>query len=351
MRPIRHLLSLLPPTLIALGLAACSSKETPAPAADAGAAPADTSPVVVYCGRSKAMVQGIFDAFTKESGIKVEVRYGDTTALANTVLEEGDASPADLFFAQDAGALGALRAGGRLAALPDALTSQVDARFRAPDNTWIGTSGRARVVAYNTDKLKPEDLPTTIDGFTDPKWKGRIGWPPSNASFQAFVSALRLVRGEEGTLAWLAGIQANEPRVYPKNGPTVQAVANGEIDVAFVNHYYLFTLKKEAAGKPFPVANFHPPGDLGGMMNVAGVGVLTTSKRKENAQKLVAFLLSAQAQKVFAHDNFEYPLAAGVQPSEGIPPLSELKLPQIELGSLSDVEATLKLIRKAGVLP
>ena len=172
MRPIRHLLSLLPPTLIALGLAACSSKETPAPAADAGAAPADTSPVVVYCGRSKAMVQGIFDAFTKESGIKVEVRYGDTTALANTVLEEGDASPADLFFAQDAGALGALRAGGRLAALPDALTSQVDARFRAPDNTWIGTSGRARVVAYNTDKLKPEDLPTTIDGFTDPKWKG-----------------------------------------------------------------------------------------------------------------------------------------------------------------------------------
>lgn len=331
-------------------LTACGKEEAPA-AGGGGASAAEATRLTVYCGRSKAMVQGIFNRFTEATGVAVDVRYGDTTALANTVLEEGDASPADLFFAQDAGALGALRAAGKLAPLPEAITSAVDARFRAGDGTWVGTSGRARVVAYNTDKLKPEDLPKTLDGFTDPAWKGRIGWPPSNASFQAFISALRIARGDDGARGWLEGILKNEPRVYPKNSPAVKAVATGEVDVAFVNHYYLHNLKREAGDKPFPVANYHPPGDLGGMMNVAGVGVLKTSKKAEAAQKLVAFLLAEEAQKVFAHDNFEYPLAAGVAPAPGITPLSELNLPQIELGSLSDVEATVALIRKAGVLP
>ena len=359
-----------------LALAACS-KPTGAPTPDAApaTAPAEKPPeeaakpaekpaeeaarpaeaagpeLIVYSGRSKAMVQGLFDRFKAETGITVTPRYGDTTALANTVLEEGDSSPADVFFAQDAGALGALRTASRLAPLPEALVAAVDSRFRASDATWVGTSGRARVVAYNTEKVKPEDLPTTLEGFTDPKWKGRIGWPPSNASFQAFVSALRLVRGPEATAAWLKGILANEPKTYPKNGPAVQAVASGEIDVAFVNHYYLFTTRKEAAGKPFPVANFHPPGDLGGLMNVAGVGVLKTSKKAELAQKFVAFLLSEGAQKVFAQDNFEYPLAAGVAVADGVTPLAELNLPQIELGSLSEVEATVTLLRDTGVLP
>lgn len=357
-------------TLIAL--TACGKPQPPAPAApDVATTPAEPSaaePAVkpveppaapaapaeeltVYCGRSKAMVQGLFDRFTAETGVALSVRYGDTTALANTVLEEGDTSPADLFFAQDAGALGALRAASRLAPLPEALVSAVDARFRAPDATWVGTSGRARVVAYNTDKVKPEDLPTTLEGFTDPKWKGRIGWPPSNASFQAFVTALRLVRGPEATATWLKGILANEPQVYPKNGPALQAVASGEVDVAFVNHYYLHSTRKEAGDKPFPVANFHPPGDLGGLMNVAGVGVLRTSKKAELAQKFIGFLLSEAAQKIFAHDNFEYPLAAGVKVADGVTPVESLNLPAIELGSLSDVEATVTLLRETGVLP
>lgn len=335
-----------------------------APAADGGAPdkvpdkdpepspePAKEERLTIYCGRSKAMVQGTFDAFTKETGIALDVRYGDTTALANTVLEEGDASPADLFFAQDAGALGALRNAKRLTTLPEDILGKVDKRFSAPDGSWVGTSGRARVIAYNTDKVKPEDLPKSIMEFTDPKWKGRIGWPPSNASFQAFVSALRLVRGEEVAAAWLTGIVANEPRVYPKNGPAVKGVASGEVDVAFVNHYYLFVQKKEAGDAPFPVANYYPPGDLGGMMNVAGVGILTTSKKAEAAKKVVHWLLGESAQKVFAHENFEYPLAAGVTPSPGIPPIAELNLPEVELGALHDLEATLKLLRDTKALP
>ena len=370
----KHSTPFLPLLALALLASACGKSEpqapdtsspapTPAPSADASApapsadapapAPAPTTDerLTVYCGRSKAMVQGLFDAFTKETGIALDVRYGDTTALANTILEEGDNSPADLFFAQDAGALGALRDAKRLTTLPAAIVSSVDKRFAAPDATWVGTSGRARVVVYNTDKLKPEDLPASIEGFTDPAWKGRIGWPPSNASFQAFVSAMRLAKGDEATAAWLRGIVANEPRVYPKNGPAVKGVAAGEVDVAFVNHYYLYIQKKEAGAAPFPAANYYPPGDLGGMMNVAGVGILTTSKKAPSAERLVQFLLSETAQKVFSDDNFEYPLAAGVAPSPGIQPVADLKLPDVELGALHDLEATLKLLRDTGALP
>jgi iron(III) transport system substrate-binding protein len=349
-----------PALLCGLILSACGKPQptgptdavTPATADTAnGTAPDTKVRLTVYCGRSKAMVQEVFDAFERDTGIGLDVRYGDTTALANTLLEEGDASPADLFFAQDAGALGALTHAKRLIKLPADLLAAVDPRFAAPDGTWLGTSGRARVIAYNTDKLKPEDLPSSILGFTDPKWRGRIGWPPSNASFQAFVSALRLTAGHDATATWLRGIVSNEPRVYPKNGPAVMGVANGEVDVAFVNHYYLFVQKREAGDRPFPVANHYPRGDVGGMMNVAGVGVLTTSKKSEAALKLVAWLLREPAQKVFAHDNFEYPLAAGVAPAAGIPPISELDLPKVELGALRDLEATLTMLRETRALP
>lgn len=347
--PLRFLIAVL-----ALSAVACGKSDAPPTASDSSPTPEaapEVKSLTIYSGRSKAMVQSIFDAFTKETGIALDVRYGDTTALANTVLEEGDASPADLFFAQDAGALGALKKANRLTKLPDTTLAKVDKRFASPDGTWVGTSGRARVVAYNTDKLKPEDLPKSIMDFADPKWKGRIGWPPSNASFQAFVSALRLAKGEDAARQWLTAIVANEPRVYPKNGPAVKGVATGEVDIAFVNHYYLFVQKKEAGAAPFPVANYYPAGDLGGMMNVAGVGILDTSKKTAAAQRLVDWLLSEPAQKVFAHDNFEYPLAAGVAPADGIPPVTSLELPTVELGELHDLEATLKLLRETKALP
>lgn len=311
----------------------------------------EATTLTVYSGRSKTMVQGLFDDFAKDTGIKVEVRYGDTTSLANMLLEEGDASPADLFFAQDAGALGALRAAERFVPLSEASVSKVDSRFAASDRTWVGVSGRSRVVAYNTDRLKPEDLPESIDGFTDPKWKGRIGWPPSNASFQAFISAMRITRGEEATRAWLNGILANEPKVYPSNNPALKAVAAGEVDVAFVNHYYLHRQLKEQNGAPFAAANYHPTKDLGGMMNVSGVGILKTSKKQAAAQKLVDFLLSEPAQKLFTDENFEYPLASGVKASAGLPPLADMQLLPIDLGELRDLEATLKLLRETKVLP
>ncbi len=339
---------------LALSLLAAApgcGKDTPeAGGGDAPMSAGEPATLTVYSGRSKAMVHGLFDAFSKKTGVEVKVRYGKTAGLANTILEEGDASPADVFFSQDAGALGALAQAGRFEVLPAAVLDKVDARFRGEGGLWVGTSGRARVITYNAAKLKPEDLPKTIDGFTAPEWKGRIGWPPTNASFQAFVTALRKVRGDEGAAKWLAGVQANEPRVYPKNTPAVKAVAAGEIDVAFVNHYYRHRLAKEAGGD-YPAANYHPPGDLGAMMNVAGAGVLKTSQHKDAAMSLVAFLLSDAAQRVYAQDNFEYPLAGDVEVAPGVAPLDTFTLPEIDLGSIDDLEGTMKLLRKVKVLP
>jgi iron(III) transport system substrate-binding protein len=192
--------------------------------------------LVVYSGRSEELVGPVFDQFEERSGIDVQVRYGDTAELAATILEEGENSPADLFFAQDPGALGALQDEGRFQSLPQDSLDRVPERFRSPDGVWIGTSGRARVVAYNTEELNEGDLPYSIFDFTDPRWEGSIGWAPTNGSFQAFVTALRVLEGEDRARAWLEGIQANDPFEYPDNLTAVEGVASGEVQVAFVNH-------------------------------------------------------------------------------------------------------------------
>ena len=307
-------------------------------------------PIVVYSGRTEALVGPILGEFKKTTGIDVRVRYGDTAELAATLLEEGHRSPADVFFAQDAGALGAVAAAGLFEELPESLLNRVEPRFRSPEGTWIGVSGRARVVAYSTERVRPDDLPDSILGFTDPRWKGRIGWPPTNGSFQAFVTALRRTLGEDGARRWLLGIKANEPKAYRNNTAIIQAIAAGEIDVGFVNHYYLYRFLAER-GPSFPVRNYHPrAGDAGAMINVAGVGLLKSSRHKEAALRLIDFLLSRKAQEYFARETYEYPLVAGVPAHPDLLPLSRIRTPDIDLGDLADLEATLNLLWETGVL-
>jgi iron(III) transport system substrate-binding protein len=311
----------------------------------------DDGELTVYTGREESLVQPLFDSFEEETGIRVLVRYGDTAEMASTILEEGEGTPADVFFAQDAGALGALEDAGMLRELPDEVLEAVPARFGSRAGRWVGISGRARVVAYSTERVDPAELPDSILGFTDPRWAGRIGWAPTNGSFQAFVTALRLVEGEDAARAWLEGVLANDPVVYESNTPALEGIAAGEVDVAFVNHYYLF-VKRDEEGADYPVENaFFGGGDAGALVNVAGAAILETSDGVDAAERFVEFLLSDQAQTYFAEQTHEYPLVSAIPIEAGLTPLEELDPPDIDLGTLEDLQGTLRLLQEVGVLP
>ncbi|HYH93222.1 MAG TPA: iron ABC transporter substrate-binding protein [Candidatus Saccharimonadales bacterium] len=301
-------------------------------------------------GRSEELVGPLIEQFEAESGLDVQVEYAGTTDLAATILEEGENSPADVFFAQDAGALGAVAAAGQLATLPGETLALVPDRFASDDGQWVGVSGRARVVIYDTRVLAEADLPSSIDGFTDPAWKGRIGWAPTNASLQSFVTAYRVLHGDAAATAWLEGIQANEPKVYDGNDAVLAAVAAGEIEVGFVNHYYLMRQLIEQ-GDDFPVRNhFLAGGDTGSLVNVAGAGILSSAKNPDAAQRFVDFLLSPASQTYFATETSEYPLVDGVAADPKLPALTELESPDIDLSDLADLQGTLRLMQEAGVL-
>ncbi len=340
-----------------LALTACTSSEAGAPTAEpdptADPEPADAIPsgeLIVYSGRSEELVGPLMERFEQETGIDAGVRYGDTAEMAATILEEGPNSPADVFLAQDAGALGVLAESGILSALPEDILDRVEPRFRSPEGGWVGISGRARVVAYHEENVDPADLPDSIFGFTDPQWQGRIGWVPTNGSFQAFVTAMRVLEGEERTRAWLEGIIANDPVVYPNNPAALQGTAIGEVDVAFINHYYLFrALEEEGEGFGADIT-FLPGGDAGSLVNVAGAGILQTSDNRDAAERLIAFLLSEEAQQYFSEETFEYPLVAGVQPDPRLPSLADLQTPDLDLTNLSDLNGTLLLLQEVGAL-
>jgi iron(III) transport system substrate-binding protein len=311
--------------------------------------PAGADPLTVYCGRGENLIGPLIEQFRAASGLEVEVRYGGTAELAATLLEEGANSPADVYFAQDAGALGALTKAGRLAPLPDDVLSLVPERFRSRDGTWVGLSGRARTVVYNTERLTEADLPAGLDGFTDPVWKGRLGWAPENASFQAFITALRVVAGEEAARAWLTGMQANQPQVYPKNSAIVAAVAAGEIDAGFVNHYYLYSARRT---KPdLPAANYYPAdGGVGSLVNIAGAGVVAGTDRTEDALAFIRFMLGKTAQDFFVKETSEYPVIDGIALPSDLKPLDAVPSPDLDLNRLDDLDGTLQLLHDTGVL-
>jgi len=314
-----------------------------------GGSDGDAGSLTVYSGRSETLVGPLIDRFKEYTGIDVSVKYAGTPQLAATLLEEGDNTPADVFFAQDPGGLGAVA--GMLSTLEEDVLTKVPQWAVSSDGVWVGISGRARTVVYNTDTLTPNDLPDDLEGFTDLKWKGRLGWAPTNASFQTMVTAMRSMWGDQRTVQWLENIQANDPKVYPKNTPIVSAAASGEIDVGLVNHYYLHRFLAEQ-GDSFSARNYHPPaGGPGAIVMVSGVGILEESDNKDNAQQFIDYLLSDISQKYFVEETYEYPLASGIPVAEGVSPLSEINNPDLSSSALSDLEGTQALLREAGIIP
>ncbi len=309
----------------------------------------DPGKLVIYSGRSESLVDPIIQQFKGTTGIDVQVKYAGTGALAATLLEEGGNSPADVFYAQDPGGLAAVS--GLMSALPADIIDVTPQWARSADGHWVGITGRARVVVYGTDKLTEADLPDDLWGFTEPQWKSRVGWAPTNGSFQAMVTALRIGWGEDRTEEWLRAMMDNDVKVYPKNTPQVAAAAAGEIDVGLVNHYYLHRFLAEE-GEDFPARNAHlRGGGPGSIVLVSGAGILNSADNLENAEEFIRFLLSPIAQQYFAGSTFEYPLVADVRPSVLLTPLDEISQPGITLADLSDLAGTQALLQKAGALP
>jgi iron(III) transport system substrate-binding protein len=303
--------------------------------------------LTLYSGRVPPQIGPVIDLFEERTGRDVEVRFGETSQLASTIIEEGDNSPADVFFAQDAGSLGAVQNEGLLGRLPQRLLDRVPPRFRSREGEWVGVTARARVIGYGPD-VERSGLPASVLDLVNEDWEGRIGWAPSNASFQAFVTAMRLTRGEEVAREWLEGMVANEARAYENNIALRDAIAAGEVDVGLLNHYYVAQAKAE--DPDYPVETYSPPGDIGSMVNVAGVGILASTDRSAESVEFVRFLLSREAQRFFSESSREYPVIASVPPHPSLAPLSEIPQPRIDLSRIDDLQGTIALLQGTGAL-
>lgn len=311
---------------------------------------AEPNTLTVYSGRSQSLVDPILKEFELLTGIPVEIRYASTGEMAATLLEEGDRSPADVFFAQDPGGLGAVKS--LFMTLQDDIYESSAVWASDPDKKWVGISGRARVIVYSTENVSEDELPESIWDFTDPKWRGRIGFPPTNGSFHVMVTAMRLDWGEEKTREWLEGIMANEPIFYAKNTPTVAAAGAGEVDVGFVNHYYLHRFLAEE-GEEFAARNYYTSAnDAGSLVMAAGAGILASTDAQPEAERLLRFLLGVTAQQYFANQTHEYPFNSSVQQSEFLPDLGDIgERFDIDLGLLDDLAGTQQLLQEVGALP
>lgn len=328
--------------VLTVGIAACGNGN------DEGAAESgDNASLVLYSGRSENLVGPLVERIS--GSVPVQPAYDKK---ASQILEEGDRSPADLFFAQDAGELGALAQAGLLAPMPEDITSKVSETYRAENGTWVPTSARSRVLIYNPDRLPADQLPAGIDDLLDPRFNGQVGYAPTNASFKSFVTGLRLTRGEDGARDWLTKFMANNPRKFDGNGPIVEAVGSGSLTAGLTNHYYWVQEVQEKGEQNVPSRlHFFGDKDPGGLVNAAGIGVLNSSDNKEQAYEFVRQLVTPQTQEFFATEVGEYPVVDGVQLQvPGIPQLNQLDPPDVDLDKLADVQGTETLLTEVGAI-
>ncbi len=333
---------------VMLAAAACGQEDEAAAPGDAS----DEKAITVYSGRNENLIGPLIERFEQETGITVEVRYGNTAQMAAQLLEEGERTPADVFLAQDAGALGAVAKAGLFAPLPEEVRQQVPPAYQASGGEWVGVTGRSRVLVYNSEAVAEDELPASVFELTEPQWKGRVGLAPTNASFQAFITAMRVTHGDDVAAQWLEGMAANDPQIRENNTQILTDVEEGRLDVGLINHYYLHERASEA-GVPveeLTARNYRfPDGDIGAMVNVSGVGVLENAADDPHALAFVEYLLSEAGQTYFTEETSEYPVVAGVAPPAGLPPLTELAIPDVNLNDLDTLEETILMITEAGL--
>jgi iron(III) transport system substrate-binding protein len=309
----------------------------------------DSDRLVVYSGRTEDLIGPLLEDFADESGVGIDVRYGDSANLALLIDEEGDRTPADVFISQSPGAVGFLDAGGRLTELPDDVIAAVPEGDAAGDQGWVGLSGRVRTLVYNTDLVDPAELPASVLDLTDPDYAGQVALAPTNGSFQDFVTVMRDQLGDDEAQAWLDGMAAGDPPTFDNNTAIVEAVSRGEVPMGLVNHYYAF--RALAEDPDLPIENhYFPEGDLGSTLLVTAASIVEGSDQGDDAEALIEFLLSRQAQEYFSDETFEYPLAAGAQPNPALPPFEDISATRVDLDELGGgLERTTEMIDESGL--
>lgn len=335
----------------AAGSSAPADAMSSAPADAMSSAPAGSGgKITLYSGRNEKLVGPLIEQIQQATGVEIEVHYAGTPEMAAKILTEGESSPADLFFSQDAGALGALGKAGLLAELPKATLDKVDGAYRDSKNLWVATSGRIRVLAVNPEVSPNAAAYKGIDEILVEENRGKIGYAPTNASFQSFVTGLRAAKGEAEAEAWLTKLKELEPKTYEKNTAVLEAVDSGEVGIGLINHYYWYKLKEEKGDAVKAQLVYLDPADPGALLNVAGVGLLASSKNAEAALKVIDYLLSTEGQTYFADQTAEYPVIQGVTSKFDLKPIDSSKPHGIDLNDLDSLEATQELLKKVGLI-
>ena len=307
--------------------------------------------ITLYNGQHEQTTAALVAAFEKQTGIGVNVRTGDEATLGNQILQEGASSPADVFYTENTPVLEALRERGLLSPVPPSTLAAVPSRYDSTQGDWVGVSARVSVLVYNTSLIQPSQLPSSILELAEPKWKGKVGFAPSETDFQPLITSIVKFDGAATAERWLKGLQANG-RIYPDNETVVAQVNNGESAVGLINHYYWYRLRAEVGqGAVHSALHYYAAGDPGDLVDVSGAAVLKSSSHQAAAQAFLAFLVNRTGQETIAHSHsYEYPLRPGVSPAPGLRPFDQLEPASLTPAELGDGSQALALEQKLGLL-
>jgi iron(III) transport system substrate-binding protein len=336
--PWSRLAVLLSVLAIAAGLTSCSSNSETSDA------------LLIYNAQHESLTKEWIDAFTKQTGIKVEYRQGGDTELGNQLIAEGVGSPADMFLTENSPAMAAVEKAGLLATVDEATIAQVPPQYRPATSKWTGVAARTTVFAYDKTKLTEAQLPRSIMDLDKPEWKGRWGAPPVKPDFQAIVAAMLQLTGEPATARWLASMKSGA-ELFSDNIATLRAVNAGQVDGGIIYHYYWF--RDQAETKEISdntTLHYFRNQDPGAFVSISGGGILNSSKKKDDAQKFLTFVTSKTGQEVLENGtSFEYPVASGVPANKALVPLDQLHAPAVNPSEL-DSQKVADLMTKVGLL-
>ena len=338
-RPRRAIATLLPAAVAVGALSACG-----------GSAASEGETLTIYSAQHESLVRTMVEGFTEETGIALEFRDANDSELANQIVQEGEASPADVFLTENSPSIDVVDQAGLLAPVDRATLDQVEAAFRPESGTWVGFAARSTALIYNPAEITADELPASMLDLADPEWQGRVAIAAGGADFQAIVSAVLALEGEDATREWLAGLARNAEN-YASNTAIMKAVDEAEVPVGITYHYYWFRDQAQDGliGDDAALHYFRNQ-DPGAFLSVSGAGVLASSDQQDDAQRLVEWLTSPEAQERLADSSaLEYAVGVGVASAEALPPLAELQAPAVDPGSLDAPQVT-ELMQEAGLL-